>query len=138
MLNFQQKLWKKLCNDYVEKKLEPYIKSEKIPENNDGDVKIVVAKNFNEIVLDPTKDVLLESYAPWCGHCKKLEPIYQELGNKLKKFSNTLTIAKVDATANELPSNFVTRGYPTIFFVPANKKKILLLLLMVKKEKFQI
>jgi len=53
---------------------------------------------------------------------KKLEPIYQELGNKLKKFSNTLTIAKVDATANELPSNFVTRGYPTIFFVPANKK----------------
>jgi len=102
--------------------LEPFIKSEKIPEPNDGDVKVVVAKNFQDIVLDPSKDVLLESYAPWCGHCKKLEPIYNELGKKLKKFSNTLTIAKVDATANDLPPAFATKGYPTIFFVPANNK----------------
>jgi len=102
--------------------LEAYIRSEKIPESNDGDVKVVVGKNFQDIVLDSTKDVLLEVYSPNCGHCKKLEPIYNELGKKLNRFSNSLTIAKVDATANDIPPAFSVRGYPTIFFVPANQK----------------
>jgi protein disulfide-isomerase A1 len=39
---------------------------------NDGDIKIVVSNSFDDIVLDETKDVLLEVYAPWCGRCKKI------------------------------------------------------------------
>jgi thiol-disulfide isomerase/thioredoxin len=50
--------------------LEPYVKSEPIPEKNDGGVKIAVAKNFDEVV-QKDKDILIEFYAPWCGHCKK-------------------------------------------------------------------
>ena len=48
----------------VQGKLEPYLKSQPIPEQT-GDVKIVVAKNFEQIVNDKTKDVLIEFYAPW-------------------------------------------------------------------------
>ncbi len=44
---------------------------------------VVVGKNFDEIVNDDTKDVLIEFYAPWCGHCKSLAPIYEELGEKV-------------------------------------------------------
>ncbi len=47
--------------------LEPYLKSQPVPEQT-ADVKVVVAKNFDEIVNDETKDVLIEFYAPWCGH----------------------------------------------------------------------
>lgn len=44
--------------------LEPYLKSQPVPEQTE-DVKVVVAKNFDEIVNDNTKDVLIEFYAPW-------------------------------------------------------------------------
>ena len=65
--------------------------------------------NFDEIVNDPSKDVLLEFYAPWCGHCKALAPKYDELGEKLKD-NPSIVIAKIDATANDYPSTYQVRG----------------------------
>ncbi|KAI3921146.1 hypothetical protein MKX01_036125 [Papaver californicum] len=38
-------------------------------------VLVLKGENFNEIVLDETKDVLVELYAPWCGHYKSLAPV---------------------------------------------------------------
>lgn len=43
-----------------------------------------MAENFDSIVNDESKDVLIEFYAPWCGHCKSLEPKYKELGEKVR------------------------------------------------------
>lgn len=109
--------------EYLEGKLEPYIKSAPVPEANDTPVKVVVGKNFNDVVLDSSKDVLIELYAPWCGHCKKLEPIYDELAEKLKNVENVV-IAKMDATANDSPHpKYQASGYPTLFFAPANDKE---------------
>ncbi|KAJ7985579.1 hypothetical protein DPEC_G00353540 [Dallia pectoralis] len=106
---------------YFAGKLKRHVKSEAVPENNTGPVKVVVADNFEEMVNDPSKDVLIEFYAPWCGHCKSLEPIYTELGEKLSADDN-IVIAKMDATTNDVPSMFDVPGFPTIFFVPAGQK----------------
>jgi len=84
-------------------------------------VKVVVGKSFNDIVLDTTKDVLVEFYAPWCGHCKTLAPIYESLAKKLAHNKN-LVIAKVDATANEIEGVSV-KGFPSIKLWLANNKQ---------------
>uniref|UniRef100_A0AAQ6AQ43 protein disulfide-isomerase n=1 Tax=Amphiprion ocellaris TaxID=80972 RepID=A0AAQ6AQ43_AMPOC len=115
------KALERFLQDYFDGKLKRYLKSEPIPENNDGPVKVVVAENFDSIVNDDSKDVLIEFYAPWCGHCKNLEPKYNELGEKLADDPN-IVIAKMDATANDVPSPYEVSGFPTIYFSPAGHK----------------
>ncbi|XP_033120554.1 protein disulfide-isomerase A3-like [Anneissia japonica] len=106
---------------FFDGKLEQYLKSEPIPEDDEGPVKVVVAKNFDKVVNDDTKDVLIEFYAPWCGHCKKLTPIYEELASKLANDEN-IVIAKMDATANDVPQPFEVRGFPTLYWAPMSGK----------------
>ncbi|XP_063699405.1 protein disulfide-isomerase A3 [Culicoides brevitarsis] len=107
-------------NDLYEGALEPYVKSEPVPTSNDGPVKVGVAKNFDELVMQSDKDVLVEFYAPWCGHCKKLAPVFDEVGEKLK--NENVMLVKVDATANDVPPLFEVRGFPTLFWLPKGSK----------------
>jgi protein disulfide-isomerase A1 len=98
-------------------------KSAEIPENDlDGHVKIVVGKSFDAIVKDPTKDVLLEVYAPWCGHCKALEPTWKKLAKRFKGV-DSVVIAKMDGTENE-HADVEVKGFPTILFFPAGEDKV--------------
>ncbi|RWS20845.1 disulfide-isomerase A3-like protein, partial [Leptotrombidium deliense] len=108
--------------NFNDEKLIAYIKSEEIPADNSGPVKVAVGKNFDELVKDTKKDVLIEFYAPWCGHCKKLAPAYEELGVAMKDEPN-IEIVKMDATANDVPAPFVVQGFPTIYFYPADTKQ---------------
>jgi len=100
--------------------LEPYLKSEAVPDNSANAVKVAVAKNFDELVTKSEKDVLVEFYAPWCGHCKKLTPIYDELGEKMAE--EAVEIVKMDATANDVPPQYDVKGFPTLFWLPKGSK----------------
>ncbi|TSK28277.1 Protein disulfide-isomerase A3 [Bagarius yarrelli] len=111
----------RFLEDYFAGRLKRYVKSEPVPANNKEPVKVVVADTFEEIVNDAEKDVLIEFYAPWCGHCKKLEPKYTELAQQLYNDPN-IVIAKMDATANDVPQGYDVEGFPTIYFVPALRK----------------
>lgn len=92
---------KSFVQDFKSNKLSPFLKSEEIPADNSEPVKIVVGKNFKDIVLNENDDVLMEYYAPWCGHCKKLAPIWDQVAADLKDVPN-LVLAKMDSTANEV------------------------------------
>ena len=62
--------------------------------------------------------MFIEFYAPWCGHCKKLEPIWVELGTIFNE--SKVVIAKMDATANDGPEEVT--GFPTLYFKKAGNK----------------
>uniref|UniRef100_A0A663LTS1 Protein disulfide-isomerase TMX3 n=1 Tax=Athene cunicularia TaxID=194338 RepID=A0A663LTS1_ATHCN len=54
-------------------------------------------------------------YAPWCGHCKKLEPVWNEVGIEMKNMGSPVKVGKMDATSfSSIASEFGVRGYPTI------------------------
>ncbi|KAF3776756.1 disulfide-isomerase protein [Nymphaea thermarum] len=108
--------------DYKEGRLKPFRKSEPIPEVNDQPVKVVVADSLHDVVFNSGKNVLLEFYAPWCGHCKKLAPILDEVAVSFESDVDVV-IAKIDATANDYPMDvFDVKGYPTMYFSSANGK----------------
>jgi len=78
--------------------------------------------NFDSVVLDESKDVMVEFYAPWCGHCKNLAPTWETLGKSFDGEENVV-IAKLDADSHrELATRFSVSGYPTIMFFPKSNK----------------
>lgn len=109
--------------DFVDGKVAPSIKSEPVPETQEGPVHVVVANNFEEVVINNEKDVLVEFYAPWCGHCKNLAPKYEELAKLYfdnPEYADKVIVAKVDATNNDVPVDI--QGFPTIKLYPSGAK----------------
>ncbi|KAI7892010.1 thioredoxin-like protein [Mucor mucedo] len=109
-----------------ENKVKPVYKSQTPSKEvtKEDPVKIVVGDDFEKVVLDKSKDVFIEIYAPWCGHCRALEPIWKQLGkvmqdNEAEK--HDLVVAKMDGTVNDVPlsAGFQVTGYPTIKFFKA-------------------
>lgn len=99
---------------------ERLLKSAPTPEEPlENGVRVVTGNTFDEIVKDPTRDVLLEVYAPWCGHCKSLAPHYEKLAARFETV-DSVVIAKMDGTKNE-HADINIQGFPTIFFFPAAK-----------------
>ncbi|KAL6062226.1 PFAM Thioredoxin [Balamuthia mandrillaris] len=72
-------------------------------------------KNFDRLVKDGQDEPwLIEFYAPWCGHCKKLAPAWEQLAQATK---GRLKVAKVDVPANpELKKRMEIKGFPSILF----------------------
>ncbi|XP_077993162.1 protein disulfide-isomerase TMX3-like [Glandiceps talaboti] len=65
---------------------------------------------------------LVQFYAPWCGHCKRLAPVWSDVGSSLAKSGSSIRVAKIDCTRySNVADEFGVRGFPTIKFVRGDK-----------------
>lgn len=111
----------RFAENWAKNRLQPEQKSEEIPKTQ-GPVTKIVGKTWKEIVYEKNKDVLVKYYAPWCGHCKSVAPIYEELAKLLTPINPNLVIAEIDVAANEF--EFELASYPTFHIFPAATKKL--------------
>ncbi|KAK0390726.1 hypothetical protein NLU13_0229 [Sarocladium strictum] len=75
----------------------------------------LTAHNFDKVVLESGKPTFVGFVAPWCGHCKKLAPVWDELAISLKGHEDDIQIAKVDAESEpSLRKRFGIRAFPTL------------------------
>lgn len=105
--------------------IKPTIKSEPIPESQDKPVYKLVTDDWENVFGDEDKDVFVEFYAPWCGHCQRLAPVWDTLG---EKYANTnVVIAQMDSTENDMPeaAPFAVEGFPTIKFRAAGQTEFI-------------
>lgn len=77
------------------------------------DVITLTGETFDATVLAHPL-IVVEFYAPWCGHCKRLEPELEQAASVLK---GRIAFAKVDATIEkQLADDYKVEGYPTLYF----------------------
>ncbi|KAG6465026.1 hypothetical protein O3G_MSEX014886 [Manduca sexta] len=85
-----------------------------------SDVIELTDSNFKELVLDSEDLWLVEFFAPWCGHCKNLEPHWAKAATELK---GKVKVGALDATVHQaMAARYQVQGYPTIKMFPAGKK----------------
>ena len=71
---------------------------------------------------DPTKNVLLEFYAPWCGHCERFEPFYYEVGAAFADVEDT-RVARIDVDRyRDVAAAFNVSGLPSLQLFPKGYK----------------
>ncbi|CAK0812523.1 unnamed protein product, partial [Prorocentrum cordatum] len=104
------------------RRARPFFRSAPPPARDVGPagVRELVGSTFARVALDPSLDVLVEFYAPWCPHCQRFQGVYEQLAQKAAVDGwrdRGVVIAKMDATQNECEED--VDGYPLLVLYPA-------------------
>jgi len=83
--------------------------------------KVLTPDNFDNIVFDKTKDVVVLIHAPWCPHCVRFYPTFQKLAEELHT-DNNIVIAQLDGSKHRQIGDKYHQGFPTVLMFSQNNK----------------
>jgi len=87
-----------------------------------GKVFVLTDDNFDRVVSESREGIMVDIYAPWCSHCRDLEPVWERVSKALE---GQVLVAKVDATENDaLRQRFFVEGYPMIVHLREGQARI--------------
>ncbi len=86
-----------------------------------ADVSHVTDANFDQEVIRSSIPVLIDFWAPWCGPCKAIAPIVDELA---KDYAGKLKVVKINVDDNpETPARYGVRGIPNLLIIKDGQVK---------------
>ncbi|NLG51309.1 MAG: thioredoxin [Chloroflexi bacterium] len=78
------------------------------------DIKHVTDASYQQDVLEAELPVLVDFWAPWCGPCRMIAPVVEELA---QEYAGKVMFAKMNTDENpDTPGNLGIRGIPTLIF----------------------
>eukprot|EP00591_Stephanopyxis_turris_P017978 CAMPEP_0195537430 /NCGR_PEP_ID=MMETSP0794_2-20130614/47905_1 /TAXON_ID=515487 /ORGANISM="Stephanopyxis turris, Strain CCMP 815" /LENGTH=592 /DNA_ID=CAMNT_0040671135 /DNA_START=110 /DNA_END=1885 /DNA_ORIENTATION=- len=114
---------------FVHSKLKPRLRTQPIqPTDADGLVKTIRGSSFQSMVMQSQKHIVVNFFAPWCGHSKRLTPKWVELAQLVRRElgnwgQDNVEIMKMDASQNEVDHPMVDIvSFPMIYLFPKNNK----------------
>ena len=109
--------------DFIDNNLPVYIKSEAESRSNVNSkgvlIKTLVGKNFEHVVFNPKKSVLVKLCYPQAPECEKTQAPYEAVAKKYKK---KLMFTELDVSRNDPPLSINITSFPTIYLSPAGSR----------------
>ncbi|EFN74628.1 Thioredoxin domain-containing protein 11 [Camponotus floridanus] len=82
----------------------------------------LTTKTFLNTILDPSKDVVVMYYSPYCGFCSAISYVYLTVAYYLSNMDH-LIFVKIDGDNNDLPWEYSMNRFPSILFFPTKRKE---------------
>ncbi len=77
-------------------------------------------RDFGQVVLSQPSPVLVEFYAPWCGHCRRMAPVIEDVA---RDYAGRLRVVQVNVDENEqVPGRYGVTGVPTLIIFADGKE----------------
>lgn len=81
-------------------------------------VRTLTSASFETDVIQSNHPWILKFYAPWCGHCRRLAPMWHRLSKSLQEQGSATRVGQIDCTVHRrVCSRFDVKGYPTLLYI---------------------